>query len=232
MKIAGIRKTSLIDYPGHIATVVFTQGCNFHCPYCHNAELISEDRDIEYMDMNYFWDFLDKRFDLLDGVVITGGEPTLQPDILEFAGKIKENNLKVKLDTNGSNFMVIKKLIDDGLVDYIAVDIKGIPDSYDEYSKSKSVVHSLEKLVQFILNNNINYEFRTTVVPGLHDKDDIEEIARFIIGAEKYVIQNFKPVSTYDSSFENKHPFPDSVLEKFKQTAENVLKNTEVVLRD
>ncbi|MFW5995644.1 MAG: anaerobic ribonucleoside-triphosphate reductase activating protein [Halanaerobiaceae bacterium] len=235
MKIAGIRKTSLIDYPGKISTVIFTQGCNFCCPYCHNGELIpAESEEKEYMDSCIFLDFLDERSQLLDGVVITGGEPTLQPDLVEFISRIREKDYQIKLDTNGSSFPVIEELVESDLVDFLAVDIKGAPGNYDRYMALDSgpVLASVRDTVKLVLESNIEYELRTTVVPGLHDREEIKNIANFISGAEQFVIQNFRPDTTFDSRFEDKTRFPDDVLEDFRQAAREVLSGARIEIRD
>lgn len=235
MKIAGIRKTSLIDYPGKISTVIFTQGCNFCCPYCHNGELIpAESEGKEYMDSSIFLDFLEERSQLLDGVVITGGEPTLQPDLVEFISRIREKDYQVKLDTNGSCFPVIEELVESDLVDFLAVDIKGAPGNYDRYMTldSEPVLASVRDTVKLVLEANIEYELRTTVVPGLHDREEIKNLANFISGAEQFVIQNFRPDTTFDSRFEDKTRFPDDVLEDFRQAAREVLPGARIEIRD
>src|SRR6056297_2670673 len=125
IKISGIQQTSLIDYPDYISTVLFTQGCNMDCAYCHNPELIPKENENEYMNTAYFWEYLDKRSDLIDGVVITGGEPLIQDSIYNFIKDIKKYDLLVKLDTNGTNYHLLEKLIDEDLIDYVAMDIKG-----------------------------------------------------------------------------------------------------------
>ena len=175
MKISGIIKTTLIDYSGHIATSIFTQGCNFKCPYCHNPDLIFKDSaSKEYMALDYFWDFLENRRNFLDGVVITGGEPTLQPDLIEFIEEIKKRNFKVKLDTNGSQPEKISFLINNGLIDYIAMDIKSSIEKYSCYSDESSIGDKVIQSVNLIKQSQIDYEFRTTVVPELHDENDIK----------------------------------------------------------
>ncbi len=230
VQIAGLRKTSLIDFPEKISTVVFTQGCNFNCGYCHNPELIAVDKDGEYMDLNYFWDFLDQRKKVIDGVVITGGEPLLQKDIIDFIKKIKNKNLKVKVDTNGTCYSVLEKLISDNLIDYIAMDIKN---DFKEYQKitsecRKRELDNIKKSIKLIMNSNLKYEFRTTVVPGFHSETQVEKIAQFLKGADKYVIQNFRSEKTYKKEFEQINRFPDKDLDKFRQIAKKYIKKVEI----
>ncbi|MFW6238026.1 MAG: anaerobic ribonucleoside-triphosphate reductase activating protein [Halanaerobiales bacterium] len=235
MKIAGIRKTSLIDYPGKISTVIFTQGCNFRCPYCHNAELIPpESEEEEYMETGVFLDFLEERSQLLDGVVITGGEPTLQPDLLDFACRVSEMGYEIKLDTNGSRFPVLDELVAGDLVDYLAVDIKGAPANYDRYMalEQEEVLSSLEKVINLVLNSGLDHEFRTTVVPGFHDREEIAKIANFLVGVDRYVIQNFRPETTFDPRLEEEKRFPDDMLEEFRQSAREYLPDAGIEIRD
>lgn len=229
MKISGIIKTTLIDYPGHIATSIFTQGCNFKCPYCHNPDLIPvESGKEEYMELDYFWDFLEDRKDFLDGVAITGGEPTLQNNLIEFIEKIKMKNFKVKLDTNGSRPDILKKLIDKKLVDYIAMDIKSSILKYSDYSDDSSIGDKVIESIELIKNSEIDYEFRTTVVPVLHDEKDVKEISGLVSGADNFAIQNFREERTYDKDFESKIPFTEKELEKFKAILEDKVNNIKI----
>jgi pyruvate formate lyase activating enzyme len=218
MKISGIQKTSLIDYPDYISTVLFTQGCNMDCPYCHNPELIPHENDSEYMNLDYFWEYLDKRVNLIDGITITGGEPLIQPSIYDLISKIKEYNLLVKLDTNGTNYNLLKKLIDDNLVDYVAMDIKGPIEEYDKFCGikiSNTMVKSIEKSKDIIINSNIDYELRTTVVPKLHKKDDMKKIANFISNTEQYFIQNFRSEKVNKKSYQKARSFSEKELNDF-----------------
>lgn len=241
MKIAGWRKTSLIDYPGCISTVLFTQGCNFRCPYCHNPDLISIKAKKSYMDLEYFYNFLDRRLHLLDGVAITGGEPTLQPDIVEFIKKIKDKGLQVKLDTNGSNFEVVKRLLQLDLVDYIAMDIKNPLPKYGELingnmEKNKlredknidKIKDEINQTLNLLLNSNLDYELRTTVVPGMHEPEDIKDIASWIEGANKYIIQNFRPDNTYAPELQDLTQLPEARLEKFSYIARDYVENVQI----
>lgn len=224
MKLAGLKKTSLIDYPNLISAVVFTRGCNFSCGYCHNSQLIDNKTTKENMPEDIFFDFLSKRQQLLDGVVISGGEPTLQPDLKDFIKRIKtEYNLKIKLDSNGSNQSIIKELIKDNLIDYLAVDIKQSWDNYSDLS-SEAILPELKKTFSLILNSELEYEFRTTVVPGWHDKKEIEKIAKTIQGADRYYIQNFKAVNTLDPALKERRSFAPTELQSFKEAAEKYLR--------
>ena len=229
MKISGIIKTTLIDYSGHIATSIFTQGCNFKCPYCHNPDLIFKDSaSKEYMALDYFWDFLENRRNFLDGVVITGGEPTLQPDLIEFMEEIKKRNFKVKLDTNGSQPEKISFLINNGLIDYIAMDIKSSIEKYSFYSDESCIGDKVIQSVNLIKQSQIDYEFRTTVVPELHDENDIKDIAKIVVGSKNFIIQNFREERTYDKNYENKLPFTENELHDFKEILKNKVNNVKI----
>jgi len=230
MRLAGLQKTSVIDFPDQISAVVFTQGCNFYCPYCHNSQLIplKLPEGKELMPEEYFFDFLQKRENLLDGLTITGGEPLLQPDLKEFMFKIKnEHNLLLKLDTNASDLKRLKELIEADLIDYLAVDIKFSWPNYEQLAPS-GLISGIKSSVELIINSNLDYEFRTTVVPGLHDKEELEKITQQIKGAEKYFIQNFRPVNTLDPGLKDQRSFAPSELEQFKLIAEKHLKNVQI----
>lgn len=205
MLIGGFQKTSLIDFPKKIAAIVFTHGCNFRCRYCHNPELVTGIEKIA--DENYILDFLDTRKGKLDGVVVTGGEPTLQKDLPKFLRKIKDKGFLIKLDTNGSNFEVLKNVANEGLVDYIAMDIKGPLDKYEKIIDTSCDVLAIKESVDFIKQNNIDYEFRTTVVKPLLEPNDFEYIGNIVEGAKRYFIQNFVYSKILDNGFKNPEPF-------------------------
>ncbi|TDO94706.1 pyruvate formate lyase activating enzyme [Halanaerobium saccharolyticum] len=230
MRLAGLQKTSVIDFPDQISAVVFTQGCNFHCSYCHNSQLIplKLPSGKELMPESYFFGFLEQRQNLLDGVTITGGEPLLQSDLKDFLFKIKNDyNLLIKLDTNGSNSSELKKLMEADLIDYLAVDLKFSWSNYKQLAP-EALVSEIKSSVELIIDSNLDYEFRTTVVPSLHDKEELEKIAQQIKGAEKYFVQNFRPVNTLDPGLKDQRSFAPSELEKFKLAAEKYLKNVQI----
>lgn len=192
MKIYGLQKMTLLDFPGKVACTLFTGGCNFRCPFCHNARLVTElDKDEVYSEEEIF-DYLRKRVGILDGVCITGGEPLMNADIADFIAKVRELGYAVKLDTNGSYPETLKDIIDRGLVDYIAMDIKNTPEKYAQTIGVKKFDFTpIKKSIEIIMHSGVPYEFRTTVVREFHSVSDIEEIAKMIEGAQGYYLQNF-----------------------------------------
>ena len=192
MKFYGMQKMTLLDYPGYVACTLFTGGCNFRCPFCHNALLVLD------LDENYtipeeeVLAFLKKRQGLLDGVCVTGGEPLINKDIGDFLSKVKELGFKIKLDTNGTNPSLLKELVSQNLVDYVAVDIKNSPEKYAETVGLKSFdMSTINETVNFLMTGSVDYEFRTTVTKQFHTEKSMEEAARFIRGAKRYFLQNF-----------------------------------------
>ncbi len=215
MTIAGLQKTTLIDYPGKIAATVFLAGCNFRCPWCYSPELVlpKKIRNQPRTSKEEFFSFLNKRKGLLDGIVLCGGEPTINKDLPEFIKKIKELGYAVKIDTNGSNPKMLKKLIDDNLIDYVAMDVKLPKEKYPKIFKGKIEVKDIEESIEILKNSKIDSEFRTTVVPTIHTKEDFLKIAKWIGGPKvKYYLQNFRPEKTIDPKFEKIKPYPDEYL--------------------
>ncbi|MFZ5364864.1 MAG: anaerobic ribonucleoside-triphosphate reductase activating protein [Patescibacteria group bacterium] len=193
MKIGGIQTLTLIDYPGKVAATVFTLGCNFRCHFCHNPELVNIKKKSWTMSSAKVFEFLKSRGQFLDGVCITGGEPTIHADFLNFLSKIKALGLAVKLDTNGLNFPALKRAIDHQLVDYVAMDIKAPWEKYPVIVGEPIEVEPVKKSAEYLMNSGVEYEFRSTVLPALHPPADIIEMARQIKGAKKYYLQQFKP---------------------------------------
>lgn len=193
MKILGFQKMTLLDYPGKVACTIFTGGCNFRCPFCHNALLVTQMQDAQEYTAEEILTFLRKRQGVLDGVCITGGEPLMNKDIFEFASQIKEMGYSIKLDTNGSYPDRLRKMIDDKLCDYVAMDIKNCKEKYPLTAGVEGLdVALIDKSVQILLENNVDYEFRTTVVKEYHTVEDMEKIAHWISGAPRYFLQNFE----------------------------------------
>lgn len=191
MYIGGYVKNSFVDYPGKIACSIFTVGCNMRCWYCHNSHILEKTKLLS--NEEEILGFLESHKSFLDGVVVSGGEPTLQPDLLEFLSKLKSMGYCVKLDTNGTNFRVLKKAIDNKLVDYVAMDIKAPLDKYKNITKTDNDMESIENSIDLLLENKVDYEFRTTFSPDL-SLEDIEEICKRIKGAKTYSIQKYNTV--------------------------------------
>ena len=196
MKISGLEKLTLLDYPGKMAAIVFISGCNFRCPFCHNRDLVLSENTPEITEEELF-SFLNKRKNILDGVVISGGEPLLYDETLSLMKKIKDMGYSVKLDTNGSFPERLKKAIKEGLCDYVAMDIKNSKEKYHVACGNEKIdISDIEKSVEFLKEGNIPYEFRTTVAKELHTTEDMEKIGKWIEGAEKYFIQPYRDSET------------------------------------
>lgn len=198
MLVLGLNKTTLLDYPGRVAATLFTGGCNFRCPYCHNKDIVLMNEAIASYDESELFAFLEKRKRVLTGVCITGGEPTLHPDLPDLIRRIKELGYCVKLDTNGSNPQMLERLIADGLIDYCAMDIKNSPakygitvglDSQDAADFDRSAINASVRIL--ITQQTIPYEFRTTIVRELHEEEDMLAIAQWIAGADAYFLQSY-----------------------------------------
>lgn len=210
MEFGGLEKFTLIDYPGKVACMIYTIGCNFRCPYCHNPELVNETVENKISE-NDVLDFLSQRKDILDGIVITGGEPTLHGQkLFDFISKVKNLNFKIKLDSNGTNPGFLKKLINKNMVDYIAMDIKSPLAKYSQTVASAVNIKSIKESIDLLINSKIDYEFRTTIVKSLINIEDFEEIGKEIRGAKKYFIQKFIPTKILNPQFKKKVSFNDS----------------------
>jgi pyruvate formate lyase activating enzyme len=215
--IGGLKKTSLLDYPDKVSAIVFTQGCNFNCGYCHNPSLLEFKTKNDICSTDVFFEFLNKRIGKLDGVVITGGEPTLQKDLKPFIQKIKDMNFLVKLDTNGTNPEIVRDLLKDNLLDYIAMDIKAPLEKYKEVVCTNVNTDNIQKSVDLIKSSNLDYEFRTTVLPSLLSYDDFEKIGVLIKGAKKYFLQKFVVQSGINNSeLVNEKNYSDNEFEEIK----------------
>ncbi|RMH81331.1 MAG: anaerobic ribonucleoside-triphosphate reductase activating protein [Acidobacteria bacterium] len=219
LKVGGLQSLSLIDYPGKPACVIFTQGCNFRCGYCYNVELVLPEKFGELIPVHEILRFLERRVGLIEGVVITGGEPTIQVGLDSFISEVKKMGYLVKLDTNGSMSKVLKRLIDEGAVDYVAMDIKAPLVKYDEVVGVKVDKPSLLESIRLIMTSGVEYEFRTTVVKEQLSKEDILQIVELIKGAKKYYLQKFIPGKTLDPNFSNRSTYSD---EEFKQILSSI----------
>ncbi len=225
MVIAGLQKTTLIDYPGKVACTVFLTGCNFRCPWCYSSELVLPEKIKKQPKITEkeFFKFLKSKKGLLDGVVLCGGEPSLNINLPTFIRKIKKLGFLVKLDTNGSNPQILKELVKKKLVDYIAMDVKaplGLNSPISKYEKATGVkvnLKDIRKSIEIIKKSGIDYEFRTTCVPGIHTKEDIIQIARALAPAQAYFLQSFRPEKTLNHIFLDVKPYPKDFLLEIKK---------------
>src|SRR4030042_105073 len=230
MEIGGLQKTTLIDFPGRLAATVFLLNCNFRCPLCYSSELVLPERiklQPRILEEEFFSFFKEKK-GLLEGVVVCGGEPTCSKDLPEFLSKIKKLGFLVKLDTNGSNPKILKRLIDEKLVDYVAMDIKAPREKYEEVVGVKVNIKDIEESVKLLKGGKVDYEFRTTVVPTFHSKEDILEIAKWLSPAKNYYLQNFRPEKTINPDFERIKPYSREFLLEIEKEASPYFNNCQV----
>lgn len=211
MKIGGLQKTSLQDYPEEVSSIIWTIGCNFSCPFCYNKNLV--DGNINEIPEDEVFSFLEKRKKLIDGLVISGGEPFLQKDLKDFCKKVKKLGYKIKIDTNGTFPDKLKELIDEKLVDYIAMDIKAPKEKYDKLTNVKTDIKKIEKSIDLIKNSGLGYEFKTTFAPEMLTNEDIKDIAKWIEGSKKYYLQQFENcMPLVSSELENVKPYSKEKL--------------------
>jgi len=213
MKIGGLQKTSLLDYPEEISSIIWTVGCNYNCPFCYNKDLVngkpSEISEDEILS------FLEKRKKLIDGLVITGGEPFLQKDLADFCKKVKKIGYKIKIDTNGTFPDKLKELIDEKLIDYVAMDVKAPFKKYEDLAGKKVDSKTIKKSIKILMESGIDYEFKTTFIPDLLKKEDILEIAKELKGAKNYFLQQFKnDVPLLSDEIIEKNPYSRQYLQE------------------
>jgi pyruvate formate lyase activating enzyme len=211
----GLVKTSLIDYPGKVASVIFTSGCNFRCPYCHNPELARGRYPVDFLVVEDVIQVLSKRRNVLDGVVLTGGEPLIHPALPSFIDTIRSMGYQVKIDTNGSYPERLAALEPD----YVAVDVKCSPGRYSEVTDLDDAADKLRQTIRWVISSGVDHEFRTTVVPGLVGADEVAEIAEMIRGTTCYVLNEFRSHKTLDPRLRLVEPYPRAVLEEFEHIA-------------
>jgi pyruvate formate lyase activating enzyme len=227
MKIGALQKVSLIDYPGEICAIVFTQGCNFRCPYCHNPELVNPEMYGECLLEEEIFSFLAKRKGKIDAVSITGGEPTIQNDLIDFVKRVRKTGYSIKIDTNGSQPEVIEKLISMKLLDYIAMDIKSPAGKFKSITKSDISYHKITQTIELIMKSGIPYEFRTTVLKRLLDENDIVNIAHSIRTARLYILQQFVPSKVLDRGLMHYESYSreelESLRKKITKSVSNIL---------
>jgi len=227
MVIAGLQKLSLVDFPGHLCSVVFVQGCNFRCGYCQNPDLIPPKQKTDWSEKDIL-DYLSRRKSAIEGVVITGGEPIIYDDLPAFAKKIKDSGFKVKVDTNGSDPARIERLLKEKVVDYISLDIKTSFPKYSLVTDISNIEELISGSIRIIMGAGIPYEFRTTCVPGIVDEKDFVEIGKAVKGAERYCLQQFRPQITFDPDFQKVTPYTKDVLEKFRDILTGFVQHVEL----
>ena len=222
--------TSLIDWEGKIVSTLYVPSCNFRCPFCYNCDLILRPDNFKNIPQKEIDSYLLERKDFIDGICMSGGEPTLYPDLPSYFKEIKNKGFLIKLDTNGTNPKLLEDLLKFRLIDYIAMDIKSSLD-FDCYSKAagikgKILLERVKDSITLIMNSETDYEFRTTVVPVLHTEENIIEIAKYISGAKKYVLQNFSPLEkTLDPSFQKIKPYSDEKIQELSEKAKKYVPN-------
>jgi pyruvate formate lyase activating enzyme len=229
MLISGFQKSTLLDYPGKLACLVFTYVCNLRCEYCHKPELVIQPlKKRSSITEEEIFSFLEKRKNLVDGVVITGGEPTIQKDLIPFIKKIKNMGFLVKLDTNGTDSRIVKKILEMNIVDYWAMDIKYDKEIYIQNLENKIKYEEVEKSIKLIMENAKDYEFRTTYVKGIHTTNSVKGIGEFIKGSKRYYIQDFRPGKTINPTLNDSNSFTQKELENFKKLMQKYVKQVEI----
>lgn len=227
MRIQGLQKLTLLDFPERTACTVFTAGCNFRCPFCHNASLVVDIPKEAEISEEEFFAFLQKRKGILNGVCVSGGEPLLQPDIEQFIRKIKDMGFAVKLDTNGSFPNKLIHMVEQGLVDYVAMDIKNSPETYAFTSGTEALdIEAIKKSVSYLKEGHVPFEFRTTVVKRYHSKESFEEIGEWLSGTEKYFLQNF--VDSGDLIGKNTRGCSEEEMKEFLQVVQQYIPNAQL----
>jgi len=227
MKIGGFQKTSLLDYPKNVSAIVWTAGCNFRCPFCYNKDLV--DGNVKLISEEEIFSFLEKRKGLIDGLVISGGEPLMQKDIIDFTTRVKKLGYLIKIDTNGTFPEKLQELIDKKLVDYISMDVKAPKKKYGRLAGAKTDISKIEKSIDIIRNNAPDYEFKTTFAPNLLDKKDIVEIAKWLEGSKRFYLQQFKgDTPLISSELNNIVPYPKEDLVKTLEEIKPFFKNCDV----
>lgn len=224
LKIGGLQKMTLLDYPGKVATTIFMAGCTFKCPFCHNRDLVFIPEHYEFMDPRTVLDYLKKRSGILDAVCVSGGEPLMQKDLIPFLEKIKELGYAIKLDTNGSFPKQLKELVDRNLIDYVAMDIKNIPEKYAEtlgVASEAFNIRPVRETMKYLLEDHVDYEFRTTVVKEFHEEGDLFAIAKWIKGAKRYYLQPFVEAKTCIQA--GLHSYEKEEMETFLKTVQKYI---------
>lgn len=218
--IGGVQKLSLVDFPGHVAAALFTVGCNMRCGYCHNPELVLPERLAPSIPLEQIMTFLRSRIGRLDGVVISGGEPTIHRDLPELCWQIKQLGYDVKLDTNGTHPAMVRQMIDDGVIDFVAMDVKGPLEKYVEIAARPIDLDAIEETISLLINSGIGHEFRTTIVREQLDVEDFDAVGRLVRGAKRFALQHFLPGTTVSPQFGQATTFTDDEFRRAKNIME------------
>ena len=226
MIINGFEKLSLVDYPGYTAATVFTGACNMRCPFCHNAILVIDAQHQPIVEEQYVLDYLNKRKGIIDGLCITGGEPTLQKDLTEFIKRCRETGVKIKLDSNGTNPNILKDLINQNLLDYVAMDIKNCKNKYSITANASIDLNKIQESIDILEASNVDHEFRTTLVKEFHTIEDVEKIAQWLDGTKKYYLQKFEDKGGCIE--DGLHEVPLDQAHKMRDIARNFIKLVEL----
>ncbi|PLW80359.1 anaerobic ribonucleoside-triphosphate reductase activating protein [Candidatus Woesearchaeota archaeon] len=227
--VNGFIKTSMLDYPGKLVSVIFLGRCNFRCGFCHNADMVIRPDEIPRFDIESIFRYLEKKKDWMDGVCVSGGEPTLHKELPELLRKIKEIGLEVKLDSNGTNPEMLKSMIEEGLIDYIAMDIKTSREKYELGAGVKVNMENIQKSIDLIKSSGVDYEFRTTIVPEVVTKEDMEKIAEWLgSDTKRYCLQQFVPMKVIEEKYYDVTPYLKGVLEEMGEIARKIIPEVEV----
>jgi len=230
MRIAGFIKTSLLDWDGHVVSSLYLPGCNYRCPYCHNPDLVLRPDEQDEVQWDEVEEYLDRNKDFLDGVVVTGGEPTVHSDLRGLLSRIKDAGLKVKLDTNGSRPDALEDLLDAALIDYVAMDVKApLNEKYALAAGEGADVEAVKRSIELIRASGVDHEFRVTVAPHILTAEDVEAIAAYLGGARKLAIQQFRPGMTLDPAMSAASPLPSSEILAMAEAAKRYVR--QVVVR-
>lgn len=228
VEIKGLEKFAAKDFPGYISSTVFVGGCNFRCPYCHNADLVLRPDTLPSFPLDYFIGFLDSRKDWLDGICVTGGEPLLHQDLEVLLSLIKERQLLVKVDTNGSFPVRLEGLIEKGLVDHVAMDVKCAFKRYKQVVQVEIKTENIARSIEIIRDSGLEYTFRTTVVPGLVGLEDIKDIGQRLKGVKTFQIQQFRPQNTVDDAFAQKTPYSREDVQEMVELAKTYFEEVKI----
>ncbi len=230
-EIKGFLETSFLDWPGKVVSVIFLSSCNFRCPYCHNHPIVLRPEQVAGLSLSEILPRLNKFQGWIDGVVISGGEPTLYKKLPGLIKSIRKNNFLVKLDTNGSNPHILRKLLEDGLLDYVAMDVKAPLDElrYSRAAGKPVNIANIKESLNLLLNGQIDYEFRTTICPALLNEDDCRDLFKQISGAKRLVLQNFNPQSPLDPRLKDVKPLPGDKMRELGKMAKEWVGDCRVI---